>query len=114
MADLLEATDQPPAPVDNSNQAQQAEQIGVACHGQLEQSAEHAAGGHRHRDPPGERPGVAADPAAASSGTNRDQNQAIREWAESDDFRSAMEELAVHACRPESTEAVLTGALSLL
>jgi hypothetical protein len=38
----------------------------------------------------------------------------LADATESDNFRSAMEELAVHACRPESTEAVLTGALSLL
>jgi hypothetical protein len=38
----------------------------------------------------------------------------LADATESDNFRSAMEDLAFHACRPESTEAVLAGALSLL
>jgi len=38
----------------------------------------------------------------------------LADATESDNFRSAIEQLAIHACRPESTEAVLTGALSLL
>jgi hypothetical protein len=33
---------------------------------------------------------------------------------QSDNFRLAMERLAVHACEPRSTQAVLTGALNLL
>jgi hypothetical protein len=32
----------------------------------------------------------------------------------SDDFRHAMEQLTVHACKPQSTEAVLIGAHHLL
>jgi transcriptional regulator with XRE-family HTH domain len=38
----------------------------------------------------------------------------LADATESDNFRSAMDELAVGACRPKSTEAVLAGALSLL